>query len=73
MSLTHEVKELAIKMGADLIGIAPVDRFEYAPDDGKPQYYMRDAKNVVVIATRILGGICDVFGSFESEGKTIRR
>jgi len=71
MSLTHDVKERAIKMGADLVGIAPVNRFEHAPDEGKPQYYMRDATNVIVVATRILKGICDVFGSFEEEGKTI--
>lgn len=58
-------------MGADLAGIASVERFEHAPEDGKPNYYMPDAKSVVVIATRILEGICDVFGSFESKGKTI--
>lgn len=71
MSLTHDVKERAFKMGADLVGIASVDRFEYAPEQGKPQYYMRDAQNVIVIATRILEGICDVYGSFEDESKTI--
>jgi hypothetical protein len=31
MNLTHEVKDRAIKMGADLVGIASVDRFEHAP------------------------------------------
>lgn len=71
MSLTRDVKQRALKMGADLVGIASVDRFEHAPEEAKPQYYMRDAKNVVVIATRILEGMCDVYGSFEDEGKTI--
>src|SRR4030042_1894317 len=71
MSLTNEVKERAFKMGADLAGIASVERFEHAPEDGKPNYYMPDAKSVIVIATRILEGVCDVFGSFEKEGKTI--
>jgi epoxyqueuosine reductase len=71
MNLTQEVKERALKMGADLAGIASVERFEHAPEDGKPNYYMSDAKSVIVIATRILEGICDVFGSFEKEGKTI--
>jgi len=60
-----------MKMGADLVGIASVDRFDHAPEEGKPQYYMPDARSVIVIATRILEGICDVFGSFEETGKTI--
>jgi epoxyqueuosine reductase len=71
MRLTYDVKARAFGMGADLVGIAPVDRFEHAPEDGKPQYYMPDAKCVVVIATRILKGLCDVHGSYEEKGKTI--
>ncbi len=71
MNLTAKVKERARALGADLVGIAPVERFDAAPDSGKPQYYMPEAKSVIVIATRILKGICDVFGSFEAEGKTI--
>ncbi|RLC61306.1 MAG: hypothetical protein DRI01_08740, partial [Chloroflexi bacterium] len=71
MKLTDEVKELALNRGADLIGVAPIDRFEHAPEDGKPQYYMSDAKCVVVIATRILKSLCDVYGTYEEEGKTI--
>jgi len=71
MSLTIDVKELAINRGADLIGIAPIDRYETAPEEGKPQYYMSDAKSVVVIATRILQGLCDVYGPYDEEGKTI--
>jgi ferredoxin len=32
---------------------------------------MRDARCVVVLATRILEGICDVHGAYNEEGKTI--
>ena len=71
MKLTDDVKALAIRMGADLVGIAPVDRFEYAPEEGKPHYYMREARCVIVLATRILKGITDVHGSYEEEGKTM--
>lgn len=71
MGLTDDAKERAFNMGADLVGIAPVDRFEHAPEGGKPQYYMPDAECVIVIATRVLQGICDVHGSYEREGKTI--
>ena len=70
-NLTYDVKDKALSMGADLVGIASVDRYEHAPIEGQPQYYMPDAKAVVVIATRILEGICDVHGSYEEEGKTI--
>lgn len=71
MNLTRDVKTLAINMGIDLVGVAPVDRFKNAPEESKPQYFMRDARCVVVLATRILEGICDVHGSYEDEGKTI--
>ena len=68
MGLTDDTKARALNMGADLVGIAPVDRFEHAPEGGKPQYYMPDAKCAVVIATRVLQGICEVHGSYEREG-----
>ncbi|MGD0917150.1 MAG: hypothetical protein ABSB22_11895 [Thermodesulfobacteriota bacterium] len=71
MKLTNDLKARAIHMGVDLVGVAPIDRFEYAPEKFKPQYYMRDARNVVVLATRILEGICDVHGSYDQQGKTI--
>ncbi|MFC1948949.1 hypothetical protein ACFLW0_02090 [Chloroflexota bacterium] len=71
MKLTNDVKNLATGMGADLIGVAPIDRFENAPEEGKPQYFMHDAECVIVLATRILEGMCDVHGSYEEEGKTI--
>ena len=32
----HEVKEFARQSGADIIGIAPVDRFEMAPEGFHP-------------------------------------
>lgn len=71
MKLTDEIKSLALSMGADLVGIAPVDRFKYAPVKFQPQYYMKDARFVVVLANRILEGICDVHGVYSQEGKTI--
>jgi len=71
MGLTDDIKQLAINLGADLVGVGPVDRFQYAPEKFKPQYYMPDAKNVIAIATRILEGICDVHGAYDEEGKTI--
>jgi len=71
MKLTEEIKSLAKSMGIDLVGIAPVERFEHAPEQYRPQYYMKDAKSVVVMVNRILDTICDVHGSYDQEGKTI--
>ncbi len=71
MSLTADVKSLAIRLGADLVGVAPVERFEDAPEEGKPQYYMPDAKCVVVLATRVLKGLCEAHGAYNEPGKTI--
>jgi epoxyqueuosine reductase QueG len=71
MKLTDEIKRLAVKMGADLAGVAPVERFRYAPVDFQPQYFMKDARSVIVLAMRLLEGICDVHGAYNQEGKTI--
>jgi epoxyqueuosine reductase len=71
MGLTDDIKQKAKDLGVDLIGVAPVERFQLAPTLFQPQYYMKDAKNVIAMAIRILEGICDVHGSYDEEGKTI--
>lgn len=53
-SLTIEVKELARQLGADLVGIAPVERFEGAPPGHHPEDLLPGARSVIVTATRIL-------------------
>ena len=37
MKLTDEIKGLMVSMGVDLVGIAPVNRFKYAPVEFQPQ------------------------------------
>ncbi len=56
---SREIKEYAIKNGADLIGIASVDRFEGAPDGHRPIDLLTDAKSVIVAAKRIPFSIID--------------
>lgn len=46
------VKELALGAGADLCGIAPVERFDAAPKGFRPADIYPAAKSVVVIANR---------------------
>ncbi|MDX9979357.1 MAG: hypothetical protein RBU25_04825 [Lentisphaeria bacterium] len=48
--LTLAVKQLALAEGADLVGIAPVSRYEGAPRMLKPQAHLPEARSVVVMA-----------------------
>ena len=49
-ALTLAVKQLALAEGADLVGIAPVSRYEGAPRMLKPQAHLPEARSVVVMA-----------------------
>lgn len=50
------VKNIAMELGADLCGIAPVDRFHKAPEGFRPTDLYSDAKSVVVVARRFPEG-----------------
>jgi len=56
MSLTSEVKKFALSAGADLIGVAPIDRFEGAPAFYHPCGLLPQTKSVISIAIRHLKG-----------------
>ena len=53
ITLTRLVKEFAQENGAELVGIAPVERFEGAPAGHHPHDILPDAKSVVVGARPI--------------------
>lgn len=48
--LTDKVKQVAIANGADLVGIASIDRFKNAPKMLHPLDHLPEAKSVVVVA-----------------------
>lgn len=50
------VKNIALELGADLCGIAPVERFGEAPEGFRPTDVYTDAKSVVVVAKRFPEG-----------------
>jgi ferredoxin len=50
------VKRIAKEMGADLVGITPMSRFEGAPKQMDPRYIMPNAKSMIVVAFRINRG-----------------
>jgi len=55
--LTSEmVKKHALQLGADLCGIASMDRFEGAPKQQDPRYIFPAAKSCIVLAFRIPRG-----------------
>jgi epoxyqueuosine reductase len=51
-----KVKQLATDLGADLCGVAPVERFDRAPNGFHPRDLFPEAKSVVVIAKRMPEG-----------------
>lgn len=51
-----EAKEFAKSLGADLVGVASMDRFESAPPEMDPRHIFPDAKSAIVLALRIPRG-----------------
>ena len=55
--LTDQVKKLAKDKGADLVGFAPVDRFDQAPESHHPSRVCKEAKTVVVFGRIVPRGV----------------
>lgn len=49
----NEVKQLAMQLGADLVGIAPEKAFAVAPPGHRPQDFLKAARSVIVIAVAL--------------------
>jgi epoxyqueuosine reductase len=50
------IKELTRRLGADICGVAPVDRFAGAPDGFHPTDILGDCRSVIVFAARFPTG-----------------
>lgn len=61
-----EIKHVMHGFGIDLCGIAPVDRFDGAPDGFHPRQVMPDCKTVLVFGKRLPSGTvgCSVTGPY---------
>jgi len=57
MTLTHDIKTYAKKLGADLVGIGSTDRFEGAPLQYDPRQIMPKEKSIIDLAFRIHCGL----------------
>ncbi len=51
---SEEVKRFARSKGADLVGIASVDRFSDYPEERQPQKLLPNARSVIVVGVRVL-------------------
>lgn len=49
-----EVKRFARDRGADLVGIAPVERFLAHPEERRPERLLPSARSVIVVGVRVL-------------------
>ena len=56
MLTSNKVKKIAKECGADVVGIASMDRFEGAPKQMDPRYIFPGAKSMIVMGFRILRG-----------------
>ncbi len=51
-----QVKEMAKALGADIVGITSMDRFEGAPPQMDPRFIMPEAKSMIVMGFRVMRG-----------------
>jgi len=54
--LAAEVKQVALEAGADLVGIASIDRFENAPAELHPRSIFSRTQSVIALGCRMLRG-----------------
>ena len=55
-SLSQSLKRLALRSGADLVGVASISRFDQAPVEAHPRSIFAQTRSVVVLACRMLRG-----------------
>jgi epoxyqueuosine reductase len=54
--LTSDVKRIALDAGADLVGIAPISRFDDAPENLHPRTIFSGTASVIALGCRMLRG-----------------
>jgi ferredoxin len=69
--LTRAVIENLLDWGADLVGIAPTERFAHAPEGHKPSDFLPGCRSVISIALHLFQGAANVWGEYDRPGKTI--
>lgn len=67
--LTQDVINKLLEWGADLVGIAPVDRFSEAPEGHRPIDFMPECKSVISIGLHLFNGMADIWGEISEPNK----
>jgi epoxyqueuosine reductase len=71
MGIEQSIKEHAQQIGMDLCGIAPISRFEGAPEGTNPKDFLPGCRSVVVVGTRLLdGAVQAIMRNFEDGKKS---
>ncbi len=68
-SLTQKVANTLLDWGADLVGIAPVERFKDAPVGHRPTDFLPECKSVISIGLHLFQGMADVWGEYDQPDK----
>jgi len=68
-SFSQEIRSMAQSFGADMVGFAPVSRFDTGPEKTHPNTYMPQARSVVVIGIGYPRAIGDVWGTYKEPGR----
>lgn len=73
MSINKEIKDIALKHGMDLCGIASTDRFNGSPEGRHPCDILPGCKSVIVVGVRLLDGIIQAnFRTFEDGRRDLK-
>ena len=69
LTLTQQIRDYAIDQGMDLVGVAPIARLGDLSAGFAPTEYMPEARCVISIVCALADGMCDVWGTYEEDGK----
>ncbi len=56
MNLTERLKRTAFRAGVDLVGVAPISRFEHAPPEVHPRGVFSKTESVIALGLRMVRG-----------------
>jgi epoxyqueuosine reductase QueG len=60
-SLSKKIIDTLLGWGADLVGIAPAERFANAPEGHRPTDFMPECKSVISVGLHLFQGVADVW------------
>ncbi len=73
MDAAQLIKDKALSLSVDKVGIAGVERFADAPEGKRPQDLLPNAKSVVVFGIKILDGVIEtLIKAYESQDMSIQ-